>query len=98
VALDVTMRLGIRKDMMYMVLGQPIGGSRGILDQRSVSNKVSWYDLKLMAEQNNTSDQSATEVAGGSSSSEGETTTTTTYLIGLEIDLGGDTSITKREC
>jgi hypothetical protein len=57
------------KDMMYMVLGQSIGGSRGILDQRSVSNKVSWYNLKLMSERNNTSDQSTTEVAGGYSGS-----------------------------
>jgi hypothetical protein len=51
-----------------------------------------------MAEQNNTSDQSATEVVGGSFGSEGATTTTTTDLIGLEIDPGGDTSLAKREC
>jgi hypothetical protein len=50
-ALDAAVRLGIRQGMMYRVLGQPVGGSRGILDQRSVSKKVSWYDLTLMAEQ-----------------------------------------------
>jgi hypothetical protein len=97
-ALDATVRLGIRQGMMYRVLGQPVGGSRGILDQRSVSKKVSWYDLTLMDEQSNTSDQSATEVAGGSSGSEGAATTTTTDLIGSEIDPGGDTSLAKREC
>jgi hypothetical protein len=97
-ALDATVRLGIRQGMMYRVLGQPLGGSRGILDQRSVSKKVSWYDLTLMDEQNNTSDQSATEVAGGSSGSEGAPTTAATNLIGSEIDHGGDTSLTKREC
>jgi hypothetical protein len=32
VALDVVVRLGIRKGMMYRVLGQPAGGSRGSLD------------------------------------------------------------------
>jgi hypothetical protein len=30
--LDVVVRLGIMQGMMYKVLGQPIGGSRGILD------------------------------------------------------------------
>jgi hypothetical protein len=39
-ALDAAARLGIRQGMMYRVLGQPVGGSRGILDQRSVSKKV----------------------------------------------------------
>ena len=97
-ALDTAVRLGIRQGMMYMALGQPVGGSRGILDQRSVSKKVNWYDLTLMDEQNNTSDQSATEVAGGSSGSEGAPTTAATNLIGSEIDHGGDTSLTKREC
>jgi hypothetical protein len=63
-----------------------------------VSKKVSWYDLTLMDEQSSTSDQSATKVAGGSSGSEGATTTTTTYLIGSEIDYGGDTSLAKRDC
>jgi hypothetical protein len=58
-ALDATVRLGIMQGMMYRVLGQPVGGSRGILDQRSMSKKVSWYDLTLMAERNNTSYQSA---------------------------------------
>jgi hypothetical protein len=28
-ALDATVRLGIRQGMMYRVLGQPVGGSRG---------------------------------------------------------------------
>jgi hypothetical protein len=97
-ALDAAVRLGIRQGMMYRVLGQPVGGSRGILDQRSVSKKVSWYDLTLMAERNNTSDQSATEVAGGSSGSEGAATAAATDLIGSEIDPGGDTSLAKREC
>jgi hypothetical protein len=84
--------------MMYRVLGQPVGGFRGILDQRSVSGTVSWYDMTLMDEQSNTSDQSAAEVAGGSSGSEGEATTTTIDLIGSEIDPSGDTSLAKREC
>jgi hypothetical protein len=97
-ALDAAVRLGIRQGMMYRVLGQPVGGSRGILDQRSVSKKVSWYDLTLMDEQSSTSDQSAAEVAGGSSGSEGAATTTATDLIGSEIDPGGDTSLAKREC
>jgi hypothetical protein len=97
-AFDATMRLGIMQGMMYRLPGQPVGGSKGSLDQRSVSGTVSWYDITLMDEQNNTSDQSATEVAGGSSCSEGATTTTSTDLIGSEIDLGGDNSLAKREC
>jgi hypothetical protein len=32
--LDAIVRLGIKKGMIYMVLGQPVGGSRGILDRR----------------------------------------------------------------
>jgi hypothetical protein len=36
-ALDATVRLGIRQGMMYRVLGQPVVGFKGILDQRSVS-------------------------------------------------------------
>jgi hypothetical protein len=63
-----------------------------------MSKKFSWYDLTLMVEQNNTSDQSAAEVAGGSSSSEGATTATAIDLIGSEIDPSGDTSLAKREC
>jgi hypothetical protein len=66
-SLDATMRLGIRKDMMYRVLGQPVVGFKGILDQQSVSivessgreassKTVSWYDLTLMEEQNRTLD------------------------------------------
>jgi hypothetical protein len=98
VALDAVVRLGIRQGMMYRVLGQPAGGSRGSLDQRSVSGTFSWYDMTLMDEQNSTSDQSATEVAGGSSCLEGAATTTTIDLIGSEINLGGDTSLAKREC
>jgi hypothetical protein len=39
-ALDATVRLGIRQGMMYRSLGQPASGSRGILDQRSMSKKV----------------------------------------------------------
>jgi hypothetical protein len=31
---DATMRLGIREGMMYRVLGQPVVGSKGILDRR----------------------------------------------------------------
>jgi hypothetical protein len=83
--LDATVRLGIREGMMYRVLGQLVVGSKGILDQRSLSvaescgrvassktaKSVSWYDMTLMDEQSRISDQSATEVAGGSSSSEG---------------------------
>jgi hypothetical protein len=109
--LDATVRLGIREGMMYRVLGQPVVGSKGILDRRSVSEtessgpvassktvkSVSWYDMTLMDEENRLSDQSATEVAGGSSSSEGATTTTTD-LMGSEIDPGGDTFLAKREC
>jgi hypothetical protein len=30
--LDETMRLGIRKGMMYRLLGKPIGGSKGVLE------------------------------------------------------------------
>jgi hypothetical protein len=55
--LDVAVRLGIRQGMMYRVLGQLVGGSRGIFDQRSVSKKVSWYDLTLMEEPSRTSNQ-----------------------------------------
>jgi hypothetical protein len=108
---DATVRLGIREGMMYRVLGQPVVGSKGILDQRSVSvaesygrvapsktaKFVSWYDLTLMEESSRTSDQSAAEVAGMSSSSKGAATTTTN-LMGSEIDSGGDTSLAKREC
>jgi hypothetical protein len=108
---DAAVRLGIREGMMYRVLGQPVVGSKVILDQRSVSvaescgrvassktaKSVSWYDLTLMEEPSRTSDQSATEVAGMSSSSEGAATTTT-ELMGSEIDPGGDTSLAKREC
>jgi len=97
-ALDATVRLGIKQGMMYKVLTQPVGRSRGILYQRLVSKKVIWYDLTLMDKQNSTSDQSAAEVAGGSSGSEGAATTTATDLIGSEIDLDGDTSLVKREC
>jgi hypothetical protein len=53
--LDVAVRLGIRKGMMYRVSGQPVGGFRGILDQRSVSRTVSSYNM-TMDEQSNTSD------------------------------------------
>jgi hypothetical protein len=83
--LDATVRLGIREGMMYRVLGQPVVGSKGILDQRSMSvvessgrvassKTVSWYDMTLMDEQSKRSDQSAEEVARGSSSSEGAAT------------------------
>jgi hypothetical protein len=105
--LDAAMRLGIREGMMYKVLGQPIVGSKEILDQRSVSvessgrvassKTQSWYDMTLMDEESRISDQSAAEVAGGSSSSEGAATTTTVSM-GSEIDPGGDTSLAKREC
>jgi hypothetical protein len=99
VALDAAVRLGIRQGMLYRVLGQPVGGSRGILDQRSVSKKLSWYDLTLMDEQNNTSDQSATKVADGSFDSKGTATAAATAdLIGSKIDHSGDTSLVKREC
>jgi hypothetical protein len=54
-ALDAALRLGIKQGMMYRVLGQPVGGSRGILDHRSVLKKVNWYDLTLMVERNSTS-------------------------------------------
>jgi hypothetical protein len=97
-ALDAAVRLGIMQCMMYRVLGQPVGGSRGILDQRSVSKKVSWYDLTLMVERDNTLDQSAVGVASGSFGLEGAAIAAATDLIGSEIDPGGDTSLTKREC
>jgi hypothetical protein len=32
---DAAVRLGIREGMMYRVLGQPVVGSKGILDHRS---------------------------------------------------------------
>jgi hypothetical protein len=32
---DAAVRLGIREGMMYRVLGQPVVGSKGILDRRS---------------------------------------------------------------
>jgi hypothetical protein len=32
---DATVRLGIREGMLYRVLGQPVVGSKGILDRRS---------------------------------------------------------------
>jgi hypothetical protein len=98
--LDATVRLGIRQGMMYRVLGQPISclDSKGILDQRSVSKKVSWYDLTLMDEKNSTSDQSVAKVASGSSSLEGAATAAAADLIGSEIDPSGDTSLAKREC
>ena len=97
--------------MLYRVLGQPVVGSKGILDHRLVSVEetcgrvvssktskyVNWYELTLMEEPSKTSYQSASEVVGMSSSSEGETTTTT-YLMGSDIDPGGDTSLFKREC
>jgi hypothetical protein len=35
--LDATVRLGITEGMMYRVLGQPVVGSKGILDQRSMA-------------------------------------------------------------
>jgi hypothetical protein len=37
---DAAMRLGIREGMMYRVLGQPIVGSKGILDNRSYHSVV----------------------------------------------------------
>jgi hypothetical protein len=83
--------------MMYRVLGQPIVGSKGILDQRSVLETVRWYDMTLMDEQSRISDQSTAEVAGMSSSLKGAATTTT-YFMRSEIDLGGDTFLAKREC
>ena len=98
VALDATVRLGIMQGMMYRVLGQPAGGSGGILDHRSMLKKVSWYELTLMDEQSSTLDHSAAKVAGGSSSSEGAAIATTADLIGSEIDPSGDTSLAKREC
>jgi hypothetical protein len=97
-ALDTAVRLGIRQGMMYIALGQPVGGSRGILDQRSVSKKVSWYELTLMDEQSSTLDHSAAKVGGGSSGSEGAAIATAADLIGSEIDPSGDTSLAKREC
>jgi hypothetical protein len=77
--LDVVVRLSIRKGMMYKVLEQPVVGSKGILDRRSVAKtesirrvassktakSVSWYDMTLMDEESRLSDQSAAEVAGG---------------------------------
>jgi hypothetical protein len=63
-----------------------------------VSGTIGWYDMTLVDEQNNASDQSATEVAGGSSGSEGATIAATTDLIGSKIDPGGNTFLTKREC
>jgi hypothetical protein len=36
--LDAIVRLSIREGMMYKVLGQPVGGFRGILDQRSMTS------------------------------------------------------------
>jgi hypothetical protein len=40
-SLDATVRLGIRKGMMYRVLGQPVVGSKGILDQ----DQCQWLSL-----------------------------------------------------
>jgi hypothetical protein len=97
-ALDATVRLGIRQGMMYRLLGQPVCGSRGSLDQRSVSRTVSWYDMTLVDEKNSTLDQSAAKVAGASSSSEEAATAVATDLIGSKIDPSGDTSLAKREC
>jgi hypothetical protein len=37
VSLDEVVRFGIKKGMMYMVLGQHVVGSKGILDHRLVS-------------------------------------------------------------
>jgi hypothetical protein len=68
-ALDAAMRLGIKQGMMYRMLGQSVGGSMGILDKRSVSKTVSWYDLTLMEDQSRSSDQCAVKVAGMSSRS-----------------------------
>jgi hypothetical protein len=107
-SLDAAVRLGIKKDMMYMLLGQPVVGSKVILDQKFVlvakssgrkasSKTVSLYVLTLMDEQSRRSDQSATEVGGMSFGSEGAATTTTN-LMGSKIDPGGDTSLAKREC
>jgi hypothetical protein len=110
--LDAVVRFGIREGMMYRVLGQPVVGSKGILDQISVSvvessgrvassktaKSISWYDMTLMDEQSKISDQSAAEVARGSSSSEGAVTAATANLTGSKIDPSGDTSLTKREC
>jgi len=96
-ALDAAVRLDIKQGLMYRVLGQPVGGSREILDQRSMLKKVSWYDLTLMAEWKNTSDQSAIEVVGGSSGSEGATTTTTSdfiEVVGGSSGLEGATTTT----
>jgi hypothetical protein len=77
VTLEATVRLGIREGMMYRVLGQPVVGSKGMLDRRSVfetesggpvasSNTVktvNWYDMTVMDEENKLSDQSVAEVA-----------------------------------
>jgi len=49
-ALDATVRLGIMQGMMYRVLTQLVRGSKGILDHRPVSKKVSWYDLTFINE------------------------------------------------
>ena len=54
--LDATMRLGIREGMMYKELGQPVVGSKGILDQRSMPETVNWYDMILMDGQRRISD------------------------------------------
>jgi hypothetical protein len=92
--LDATMSIGIREGVMYRVLRQPLVGSKGILDCRSISEtessgrvassktskSVNWYDITLMDEGNRLSYQSAVEIAGGSSSSEGEGTTATDLM------------------
>ena len=55
-ALDTTMRLGINQGMMYMLLEHPVGGSIGNLDQRSMYETVSWYEMTRVHEKNIASD------------------------------------------
>jgi hypothetical protein len=109
---DAIVRLGIRENMMYKVLGQPVVGSKGILDCRSVSKTesselvtpskivktVNWYDMTLMDEENWLPNQSVAEVARGSSNSAGAVIAVAADLMSSEIDPRGDTCLAKREC
>ena len=74
------MRLGIRDGALYRLLGQPLVKSKGSLDYGSLSvtdgereaslNRLTWYEMALMDEENKFLDQSPTQGVGGSSSSD----------------------------
>jgi hypothetical protein len=67
--LDATMSLEIMQGMMYRLLARPVVGSRGSLNQSSVSGTISWYEMTLMDEQRITSDHSETETNLGGDNS-----------------------------